>query len=74
MDFQGLANQDGQLTPTRRRAPFRLDNLHIEVEVVENLNPMQGQGVEEAVHRCLVHNTLPHPPQIDVEIETAVLA
>jgi len=26
------------------------------------------------VHRCLVHNTLPHPPQIDVEIETAVLA
>ena len=35
---------------------------------------MQVQGVEEAIHRCLVNMTLVHPPQIDVEIKTAVLA
>jgi hypothetical protein len=28
--------------------------------------------VEEAVHRCLIHNTLMHPPKIELEVKEAV--
>jgi hypothetical protein len=31
-------------------------------------------GVEEAVHRCLIHNTLLHPPKITIDIEDGALA
>lgn len=58
----------------KAKAPARLDNIHIEVEVPENLTADQVRGVDEAVHRCLIHNTLLHPPKMDVEIKTAVLA
>ena len=58
----------------KAKAPSRLDNFHIEVEVPESLTAEQVRSVEEAVHRCLIHNTLLHPPKMDVEIKTAVLA
>lgn len=69
--------QDGckvRVTADKVKAPARLDNLHIEVEVPESLTEDQVRGVDEAVHRCLIHNTLLHPPKMDVEIKTAVLA
>ena len=62
------------VTADKVKGPFRLDNFRIDVEVAENLDAGQLQGVEEAVHRCLIHNTLLHSPKIDVGIKTAVLA
>ena len=61
-----------QVTADKVKGPFRLDNFHIGVEVAEDLDASHLKGVEEAVHRCLIHNTLLHPPKIDVEIKTAV--
>jgi len=29
--------------------------------------------VEEAVHRCLIHNTLTHPPKIELEVKGTAL-
>jgi len=29
-------------------------------------------GVEEAVHHCLIHNTLLHPPQISIGVTNGV--
>jgi putative redox protein len=63
-----------RVTADKVKGPFRLDNFHIDVEVAEDLDAGQLKGVEEAVHRCLIHNTLLHPPKIDVEIKTAVPA
>ena len=63
-----------RVTADKAKAPSRLDNFHIEVEVPESLTAEQVRSVEEAVHRCLIHNTLLHPPKMDVEIKTAVLA
>ena len=63
-----------RVTADKAKAPARLDNFHIEVEVPESLTADQVRGVEEAVHRCLIHNTLLHPPKMDVEIKTTVLA
>jgi putative redox protein len=63
-----------RVTADKAKAPARLDNFHIEVELPESLTEDQIRGVDEAVHRCLIHNTLLHPPKMDVEIRTAVLA
>ena len=63
-----------RVTADKVKGPFRLDNFHIDVQVAEDLDAGQLKGVEEAVHRCLIHNTLLHSPKIDVEIKTAVLA
>jgi uncharacterized OsmC-like protein len=63
-----------RVTAAKAKAPARLDNFHIEVEVPESLTADQVKGVDEAVHRCLIHNTLLQPPKMEVEVKTAVLA
>jgi len=52
----------------------RLDNFVVEVEAPVELSPAHRKGVREAVEHCLVHNTLLHPPKIELKIEGAVLA
>jgi len=63
-----------RVTADKVKAPFRLDNFKVEVDVPGELNDAQAKGVEEAVHRCLIHQTFLHPPKIDVEIKAAVTA
>ena len=52
--------------------PARLENFRIEVNVPAALNEEHQRGVEDAVHRCLIHNTLLHPPTIALEVRPAV--
>jgi putative redox protein len=52
----------------------RLDNFIIEVEIPAELSDTHRKGVNEAVHRCLVHNTLLKPPKIDIAIHSTVRA
>jgi len=61
-----------RVTCEKAKGPFRLDNFRVEVEVPGELDQNQLQGVEDAVHRCLIHNTLIHPPKIEVAIQAAV--
>lgn len=63
-----------RVTAEKVKGPFRLDNFKIEVEVPGELEPGHRQGLEDAVHRCLVHNTLLHAPKMDVAILSPVLA
>lgn len=60
------------VTADKVKAPFRLDNFNIEVELPVELDAAQLKGVEDAVHRCIIHNTLLHPPSINLEIKTPV--
>jgi putative redox protein len=62
-----------RVTAEKAKDPFRLDNFKIEVEVPGDLEEKDVKGVEDAVHRCLIHNTLLHPPKIDVSIHANVL-
>ena len=67
--------QDGvkaRVTAEKVKGPFRLDNFRIEVEVSGELDESQMKGLEDAVHRCLIHNTLLRPPKIEVAIQAAV--
>jgi|SRR5215467_10555074 len=54
--------------------PARLDNFRIVLEVPGELSPQDHEGVEEAVHHCLIHNTLLHPPKISIDVKATELA
>lgn len=62
-----------QVVPGEKpKGGVRIDNFRIEVEVPRELTPEQQKGVDEAVHRCLIHNTLLAQPKIETEIRTLV--
>jgi putative redox protein len=58
-----------RVTAEKLKGPARLDNFRIEVNVPGEIAPEHIKGLEDAVHRCLIHNTLLHPPKIEVAIE-----
>jgi uncharacterized OsmC-like protein len=64
-----------RVTAEKAKNPARLDNFRIEIEVPVGLSDEHVKGVEEAVHRCLIHNTLLHPPTIALAVKgTATVA
>ena len=64
-----------RVTAEKVKNPARLDNFRVRIEVPESLTPEQEEGIQRAVHKCLVHNTLLNPPQITTEVvsETSIL-
>ncbi len=63
-----------RIVAEKEKNPARVDNFRIEIDVPVGLSGPHQQGVEDAVHRCLIHNTLLHPPKIEFEIRSAVMA
>jgi uncharacterized OsmC-like protein len=61
-----------RVTADKVRDPARIDNFLIEVETPVELGEPHRAGVEAAVHHCLIHNTLLHPPKIAIEIKEQV--
>ena len=59
-----------RVTADKVKPPARLDNFIIDIEVPIELTEEHRKGVEEAVHHCLIHNTLLNPPGISLEIKT----
>ena len=62
------------VTAGKRKDPPRLDDFHISVDVPAGLDPKHLEGLERAVHQCLIHNTLLHPPTIAIEIHSPAMA
>jgi hypothetical protein len=71
-----------EIAPERRSASFRnarsaspesprLDNFNIEVSLPVLVGAEHRTGVEEAVQRCLIRNTLLHPPKSRLTSKTA---
>jgi putative redox protein len=52
--------------------PARMDNFQISVSVPIDLTDEHRAGLEQAVHHCLIHNTLLHPPTIGLTINQSV--
>jgi putative redox protein len=50
--------------------PPRVDHFRIEVDVPVSFDERHKAGIEAAVHHCLIHNTLLHPPSIELEIHS----
>jgi uncharacterized OsmC-like protein len=73
---QGLASEGTHVRVTAGKVagPARLDNFKLEVSLPVLVGDEHRNGVEKAVHRCLIHNTLLHPPKISIDIEDGALA
>ena len=52
--------------------PARLGSFRIEV-IAPSLDPHHEEGILRAVHKCLIHNTLLNPPQIETMVRCAAL-
>jgi len=63
-----------RVTAEKKKDPPRLDDFRIFVEVPADLPAKHIAGIEKAVHQCLIHNTLLHPPSISIDIAASVPA
>jgi putative redox protein len=63
-----------RIVAEKEKNPARVDNFRIEIDVPVGLSEAHQQGVEDAVHRCLIHNTLLHPPKIEFLVRSAGVA
>jgi len=70
-----LANEGTQVrvTAEKLKNPARLDNFRIQVDPPVELDDEHRRGAEQAVHHCLIHNTLLHPPQIAIDVTSVAL-
>ena len=71
-----LANEGTRVrvTAEKLKGPARLGDFRIEVDVPVELKDEHQHGVEEAVHHCLIHNTLLQPPVMSIAVHDATLA
>jgi putative redox protein len=71
---KGLATEGTHVRVTAEKAgpPARLDCFRIEVTVPIELSEANRAGVDDAVHRCLIHNTMLATPAIRVEVMSPV--
>jgi uncharacterized OsmC-like protein len=63
-----------KVSANKAKDPARMENFEIEVQVPADLTDEHAAGIEEAVHHCLIHNTLQHPPRITLRIAGLVPA
>ena len=52
----------------KAKDPARMEDFTIQVEVQADLSEEHVTGIEEAVHHCLVQNTLQPPPKISLKV------
>jgi uncharacterized OsmC-like protein len=73
---KGLAKEGTRVRVTAEKLlnPPRLDNFRIEIDAPVALDAEHKTGVEEAVKHCLIHNTLLHPPKIDLDVRNGLSA
>ena len=62
----------GSVTADKVPNPARMDNFQIALSVPIDLSEEHRAGLEQAVHHCLIHNTLQHPPTIGLTIQESV--
>lgn len=59
------------VTAEKLLKPPRLDKFRIHVISPVQLAPEHHAGMVRAIARCLVHNTLLSPPEIEIDLATA---
>jgi putative redox protein len=67
---RGLATEGTRVHVHAEKAknPARVDNIRIDVDLPVDCEQRDREGVDRAVHNCLIHNTLLHPPTIEIAI------
>jgi len=63
-----------RVTAEKLKDPPRLGEFQIFVNLPVELDEQHMAGVQAAVHRCLIHNTLLKPPAISIEVHCPAVA
>jgi putative redox protein len=63
-----------RVTAAKAKHPARMDNFRIELKAPVALSEQDREGVIAAMHRCLIHTTLLHPPQIEMVVKDRALS
>jgi len=73
---KGLPREGTSVRVTAAKAgpPARLDFFRIEVKIPLALSATDRAGVEQAIHHCLIHNTLLKPPSIQIDLQAPAAA
>ena len=59
-----------RISADKMKNPARIDNFRVLIDTPGEFGPEHEKGIRESVERCLIHNTLQHPPSIIVEIHS----
>ncbi len=62
-----------RVTAEKLKEPPRLGVFTIEVDSPVELPDEHRAGVERSVHHCLIHNTLLHPPKIELKVNSPAM-
>jgi putative redox protein len=62
-----------RVSAEKLKDPARVGEFHIHVMSPIELDERHRQGMEQAVHHCLIHNTLLSPPKMDIRIYAPAL-
>jgi uncharacterized OsmC-like protein len=60
-----------EVSAAKVKDPARIGQFRIEVRGPAEANP---EGLKRAVEKCLIHNTLMHPPKIEIVVDRCVPA
>lgn len=52
----------------KAKSPARLARLRIDIELPAGIDARHHDGVMYAAKKCLIHNTLTHPPEIEIRV------
>ena len=63
-----------QVSAGKAKSPARMEDFRITVELPAEFGDDHKSGIEEAVHHCLIHNTLLNPSKISLEVQSVALA
>jgi putative redox protein len=68
---KGLATEGTKMKVAAEKVvnPARIDNIQIEVQLPMACEERDRAGVDRAVHRCLIHNTLMQPPKMEIAVQ-----
>jgi uncharacterized OsmC-like protein len=71
---KGLSREGVEVRVTAGKAgpPARLDNFKIDVQIPLALSEADRTGIDQAIHHCVIHSTLLHPPTILIELHTPI--
>jgi len=58
----------------KAKNPARMEDFRISVDVPADFTEEQKKGIEDAIHHCLIHNTLLNPPKISLVVKSMALA
>ncbi|HEX7304718.1 OsmC family protein [Lentzea sp.] len=67
LPVEGLRVHADYMMATDR--PARISRIRVTAEVAQGLPPQQKQALQAVVNHCTVHNTLRHPPEVEIRIE-----